>query len=193
MSKLGNLIDRREYDAKPSRLGVTFASGVRGMHRDVPVLGRVYVRLLGHTDVQQVEADTYARMRELGIQLDAITALSYEAERQARTLALAFRDPDNHDEPFGTVEDWQRVDADLLNSCAHVYGDTREELSPVPIPLDGDTTAAITAAVEKKSATLLRSYGVANLAAWLITTGGLPAISPTTKLPDGASSLANSP
>ncbi|MGE0547617.1 MAG: hypothetical protein AB7O24_04255 [Kofleriaceae bacterium] len=162
--------------------------GPRGELVDLPVLGPAWLQLIGHADTQDVEADMYRRMKARGIELDAVTALSYEAERAALTLARAAKAPEDRKSPFGTIEEWGQVDSDTLSAIWQIWGDVRERLAPLDTALPQDQRDLIASAIAKKNSILLRSFGVSALATWLVTTELPLVISPEEKLSSGDSS-----
>lgn len=137
---------------------------------EIPRLGAAWIVLAGHADVQRIESETMTEMRRLGIDLNALTALTYEAERAVRTLAVAVRDPDDATVAFGTLTEWQALDIDIINAAWQVYGDVRERLNPLEIPLTEAERAMMAAAIAKKNSMLLRNFGIAKLALYLATT-----------------------
>lgn len=164
-----------------SQLAARLATGVRGLDVDLPKLGKVHMQLLGHIDVQAVEAETHRAMTARGMQLDLINAQSYEAERAVRTLAIATRTVEDHGRAFGNLEEWLQIDSDLLVACWHAYGDVREQLDPIPATFDDDMAARIAGAVEKKNGAALRSCGAVMLSAYLLTTDAPRVTAPTAK------------
>lgn len=161
--------------------------GARGLEVELPVLGAVWIQLIGNEDATDIETMVFARMKERGIELTTLTALTFDAERAVLTLARAVRMPGDHATPFGSAEDWGQVDQDTFTACWTVYGDVRERLAPFDVPLDEATQEGILFAISKKNSMLLRSYGVAALATYLLTSESQPASSPTPTSSDGES------
>lgn len=190
-------LGRKLTNGKPAALPVSplaavLERGDRGELVDLPVLGRAFVRVLGHDEAQDVEAEVLRAMEAKQIAFSDATVLAYEAERAKCTLARAVRAPDARDLAFGTLDEWGKVDSDTLGACWHVYGDVRERLAPLDSPtLDERTRTEILAAWSKKNTTLLRSFGVSALAIFLATTECPPASSPTATSSDGGSSSAS--
>lgn len=175
MSRLG------QATGPVSQLAARMASGIRGMDVDLGRLGKVHLQLLGHVDVQAVESATHKAMIALGMQLDVFNAQSYEAERAVRTLAIAARTIEDHAKPFGTLEEWQQIDSDMLVVCWQAYGDVREQLDPIPPMLTEDWCARIAGAIEKKNEAELRSCGVVRLSHYQLTMAARPATALTEK------------
>jgi hypothetical protein len=183
MTKLGDMQTRAAATPtanQSTRLGAFVVADLRGEIVTLPVLGSVYMQLVGHDVGNTIEGQTFAEMASHGLPPMGITGLSYEGERAKRTLAEAVRDPEDHSKPFGTLEQWGKLDDDVIVACWHVYGDVRDRLDPIGLDsLTAEDVAQLDAALEKKNATALRSYGVAKLSLYLLTTAARPAISPT--------------
>lgn len=181
MSKLIDRLAQAKPNGAPgpgSALAKILAGSVRGEHVTLPVVGRAWIELAGHETVNEIEGDTYNEMRRLGFELAPSTAETFAAERAMRTLAACVRDPDDRTKPLGSVEDWCKVDSDLINACYLAYADVRDRLDPIGAPsLNEETAHLIELAIKKKQASTLRAFGVATLANYLLTTGDRPAIS----------------
>ncbi len=177
MSKLDDALRGRATPSGPAgdtALGRRFAAtSLRGELVEIPGLGPAWIELSPHETNNTVEAEVFTAMAKLGLEPVALNGLTYEAERAVRTLARCVRDADDatHATPFGTVEQWGKLDSDLIAAAWGTYGDVRLRLDPVGADLltDGDL-AGIRRALEKKSAAALRSYGVAKLSRYLLTT-----------------------
>lgn len=154
----------------------------------IPLLGRVWIELPGARAWQEIEAAIRREMTRLGVgEITVPNAAQWEAERALRVLAVAARDPDNHAIPFGSLEEWGELDNDVIIAAWHAFADVRDRLDPVALELDVEDMIAIGVAVKKKDASLLRTFGVVKLSAWLATTGGLPSSSPTPSSPNSDS------
>jgi len=152
----------------------------RGMLATLPVFGEVWIELAGHEDVSDIEAATFAHLRGKGLELETATALSYEDERSMRTLAIAVRDAKDRGRAFGTLEQWRKVDSDLVKACSWVYDDVRRTLDVLaPNVLTDEQARLIQLAIEKKNQPFLMSCGVGMLAIYLLTTESRQASSPT--------------
>src|SRR5687767_3700434 len=119
MTKLGKQLEGKTAapQAGTSLLGAALASGTvsHGMHRDIAPFGRVWVQLIGIRDAQRIEGECTEAMEKLGVKNDGIAySQCFEAEKAVRWLSLALRDPDDKSKPFGTLEEWERVDPDTL-------------------------------------------------------------------------------
>ena len=169
--------------AAVSRLKRTVLSGRRGELVTVPVIGEVWIELVGHATVNQIEAEVWEAMRALGLELNPITVPTFEAERAARTLARAVREgePDSRDVTIGTVEEWKSLDPDVINVAWQAYGDVRERLDPLGVVISDTERSELEFALKKKDARLLRSFGVVKLAHYLATTADPPSSSPSPK------------
>lgn len=163
--------------------------GARGELVTLPLLGPAWIELAGHRTANEIEAATFAEMKRLGFDLALETALTFEAERNVRTLAACVRDPDDHNKPFGTLDEWRDLDTDLVAACNQIYGDVRVRLDPLGAEsLSDDDRASIALALEKKSAMGLRYFGVAKLSLYLLAMASQPATSPTALSSSGPSS-----
>lgn len=180
MTKLGQRIDSKNQAASQpteqalSRLGAALASGAVSRGKvvdDFAGLGRVFVGLVGMRDAQQIEGECVAACARLGIPSDSTAYTNaFEAEKAMRWLALAIRDADNEASPFGTLAEWERVDPDTITMAWHRYSDLRDELQPEVIEIGPELRTTITAAIVKKNATLLRSFGTHILVSYLLST-----------------------
>lgn len=157
------------------------AAGRRGEEVTIPVLGRMWIELPGARQWQEIEAAIRREMRRLEIgdltSGDITVAAAHQAELAMRVLAVAARDPDDHAKPFGTLEEWGELDNDLISIAWHAWGDVRDRLDPVSMPLTDEDMIAIGVAVKKKDGPSLRTYGVAKLSRWLVTTADLQSTS----------------
>lgn len=175
--------------AKPeSLLARARAQAPRGEFVEMPLLGRVWVELVGEAAVDEIEGATLAAMKAEGLELLAMNMPSYDSCRTALTLAHAVRNPENKEERVGTAEEWRTLDIDLILACGLVYNDVRERLSPVALgALTKEQLDEIRLAIEKKNAMRLRSAGVVALSLYLLSTASQPPTSPTTKSSTGES------
>lgn len=144
-------------------------NGRRGETRDLPFFGLVRVELLGAVESNEVEVAVYGALAGK-LDLDVATADRFELERAWRTLAIAFRDPDDHSRPFGAIETWSKLDAKAINAGWQAYGDVAERLDPLEEQLSDGEKLVIESALKKKDAHLLRSFGVAKLSAFFAST-----------------------
>ncbi len=159
-------------------------TGARGEDVVLPELGRVYFELPGARCWQEVEAAVAAEMHRLGRgDLTLANAASYEVETALRVLAISAREPDDHSQAIGTLEQWGGLDNDVINIAWHAFGDVRERLDPISLEPSSDDMFAIAAAVKKKDARLLRTFGCVKLSAWLATTEEPQSTSPIPSSP----------
>ena len=166
--------------APPTLLAVARAQTPRGEHVTLPLLGRAWIELAGEAVVNEIEGAVFAEMKRLDLPPNTINAFTYDSDRTARTLAWAVRNPDKIEERFGGLDEWLALDIDMINACGIVYADVRERLDPIgSVTLSRDDIDAIRLGIEKKNPTLLRSYGVAKLSLYLLTTADPPASSPS--------------
>lgn len=164
------------------------ASSLRGELVELPMFGRVWVELVGGLASDEIDSAVFARMEKLKLPLHAINMPTLEGIRDRMRLAWAVRDPDDHAIRAGTLAAWDELDHDIIMSCALVYNDVRERLSPIQIGrLSADQLEDIRLGLEKKNPILLLHAGVAALTSWLLTTAAPPASSPTTPSSTGPS------
>lgn len=188
MTKLGKQLDSaasQPGEQQLSKLGAALASGAvaRGrMVDDFAGLGRVFVDLIGMRDAQRIEGECVSACERLGISQESLAhTTAFEAEKAIRWLALAIRDPDDLAKPFGTVEEWERVDPDTITRAWHHYSDVREELQPEVVAMTRELRDLVASAVVKKNATLLRSFGTHVLVSFLLSTDEQQPTSPDSK------------
>lgn len=162
-----------------THLARVVALGRRGEEVVLPVIGAVFMELPGARVWQSIEAEVRAELRRLEADpSDISSAAQYEAELAMRVLSVAAREPSDHAVAIGSIEEWGQVDNDVLNAAWQAFGDVRERLDPVGSTPTDDDLVAISAAVKKKDAMLLRTFGVVKLSHWLATTAELPSTSP---------------
>ena len=172
--------DEAKVKASATKLSAARGNAARGEDVTLPIFGSVYAEIIGHTKSNKVEADTLEAMTKARIPLTGGFAWSVDLERKARTLAFAIRDPDDHSKPFGDVDEWLDLDDDIIMACSLVYDDVRNRLDPLGAPtLTKERAAEIMDAFQKKSRTLLLSFGIAELSAWLLSGDVQLLISPT--------------
>lgn len=182
----------------PTTLGRILSTGQRGEEVTLPVLGRVWIELPGSREWQEIEAAARRELRRLEVDPESIQgAPSYEAELALRVLSVAVRDPasDKRATAFGTLEEWGKLDNDIVNVAWHAFGDVRQRLDPIAVLLDETDSAGIAVAVKKKDGPSLRAFGTVKLAAWLCATGALQSSSPSPSSPstDSPSDSSGSP
>lgn len=193
MSQLSNKLAAAKPAAAKSQTGLAKwrSTNQRGAHAALPLLGRVWVELCGDAEVTRIESDVFKEMEALNLANTTLNALTYDACRTRLTLAWSVRDADDHEERFGTPEEWGEVDIDLLSSCGIVYSTVREQLDPIGMPtLTAEDCDQIRAALEKKSPKVLRSFGIAKLSLYLLSTDAPPLSSQTATSSSGESSPA---
>lgn len=153
-------------------------AGRRSETVDLPELGRIRFELPGALAFIEIESEVLAALRARGLDLSIGTAGTAELDKAIRTLAVACRDPETG-APFGTLAEWGDLPVDVVNVAWQAYGDVRERLDPMSLPLSEEERIEIDLAVKKKDARLLRTYGVVRLSAWLATTADPPSTSPS--------------
>jgi hypothetical protein len=177
--------------AARSPAAVVLERGPRGELLDVPGLGPVWFRLLGIAFWEDLELGVARMLKGEGLGLAEITAETIELYKTRRIVAAAARDPADHDQPFGTLEEWGDLDGDLVHAAMAAFGDLRERLTPLDVVLTEDQRTFILAAVKKKDRALLRSFAHGTLVSWLLTTELPLETSPTTRSNDGDVSPAS--
>lgn len=168
-----------EPSGRPTRLAAFLATGSRGENVTIPGLGPAWIELAGHETTNRIESETFEAMARLSLEPTPLNGLTYDAERARRTLAAVVREQENHEVPFGTVDEWGKLDSDMIAAAWGVYADVRYRLDPVGSELTKEDDEGIRAFLEKKNAMGLRSYGVAKLAHFMLTSGSPREISPT--------------
>jgi hypothetical protein len=189
MTRLGDIRDAIAAPSTASGISVprpltrALAGGRRGELVELPHLGKAWVELPGALAWEEAQAAARAEMTAAGLDLSMTTAELFEMKLARHTLARAVRHPDQHAEPFGTLAEWGEIDPDVINACWHAYGDVRERLDPVAVAVTPEETAAIDSAIRKKNGLLLRSFGIAKLSAFLLSTEDQPPTSPPPSSP----------
>lgn len=193
MTKLGKIQASGGTTTAPSasRLSKFHALGSRGEETTIPMLGRVYVQLIAHERVNEIESQTFQEMERLKLELNGLNAITFDTEKAVRTLAAGVFDADDpaHATPFGTVEEWSGLDADLILAAWTVYNDCRYRLDPMGDGVNTDEDmAGIRFAISKKNVMALRLFGLAKLSRYLLTTEAPQEASQTPPLSAGESS-----
>lgn len=171
-----------------SRIAAARAQAPRGELVTMPLVGRVWVELVGEAAMDEIDGQTAAILKAEGLELIPLNGRAIERCRNALMLAWAVRDADNHEQKFDTEEAWRSLDADVITACALIYEDVRYRLSPVALgALTKEQLEEIRLAIEKKNATQLASAGVVALSLYLLSTADQPANLPTTKSSTGES------
>lgn len=156
----------------------------RGELVNLPVFGAVYMAIVPHDRLNEIESAVLQEMARLKIPaLPPFTDTTYELERKARILAAAVRRADDatHTTPLLSQEKWlKKVDDDLIAACFERYRDVRNRLDPIGIgTLSDEDMALISDAFKKKDGTTLLSYGAIKLVLWLLTMDAQQPSSPT--------------
>jgi hypothetical protein len=156
--------------APKTRLG-SRSEPARGELQDLPTVGSAYIQLVGHVVSNQIEAAVFKSMAEVGLEPTLNHAFSYDMNRQARILAHAAREPDDHSKHLGSVEEWLDLDDDVIFACSLRYKDVRNRLDPLgsEAKITEEDHILLRDAFEKKNASLLRSFGIATLTSWLLS------------------------
>lgn len=195
MSALGAAMAAAELPGAPATpattaLGAVLAGAATRVLRDVevPGYGKAKLRLLDHTEAQEVNCELAAWLGQLetdrGIAAGALAVaggMPIEAERARRTLARAARDPSDVARPFGTAAEWGQLPQLVIGAVWDSYKDLLEALDPFRADqqLDEQILAELADAFKKKDPAVLSTYGARTLAIWLLTTADPPAPSST--------------
>ena len=184
-TKLGAAQQMKPATELVSKLGMKISGGRRGEDVELPGdLGHARMSILGAREQQEVQAAAMARLNALGM---AWSDASHNLILEIALGTLARSVTDAEGKPFGTLEEWGRVDSDRIVACWQLYGDIRERLDPLAGELDADEMALIAAAVKKKDGPSLRSFGVVKLSLWLRSMADLLSTSPPPSSSSGAS------
>lgn len=139
---------------------------------ELPVVGRVYMKLLGHAAMSEVEAGLFQEIDRLKMPINAMTIPSIDLERKTRILAKSARDPDDHSMPLGTLEHWSDlVDDDVIHSSFLCYDDIRQRLDPLgsSFALTQEKTDELVAYWKKKDIMALMACGTRVLSHFLLS------------------------
>lgn len=170
-------------EPKPTKIASLAILSGRGELVEIPLLGPAWIQLLPHRERTEVDTEIFLEMEALKIRPGTTDfQLAFSAVQAVRTLARVVRDPDDptHKTSFGTLEQWQELDEDVIAAAWTTYADTRQRLNPLDnLAITDAELVGITFALQKKSAQLLRCFGVAKLSLYLLTTGSQPASSTT--------------
>jgi hypothetical protein len=148
----------------------------------VPVFpyGEVWMQVLGSSTMEDIEAATFHAMAAKNLPPIDLHVGTYNLHRFRRILAAAVRNPKNHDEPFGTLEEWGEEPDEVLALAVASYKDVKQRLDPVnDAQLSQDDASALLEAFKKKDFQQLRSFGSVTLATWLLSGAVQLSSSPT--------------
>lgn len=152
----------------------------RGEPVQLAPYGEVWMQVLGNAAKEEIEAATFRQMEAHGLPPTMLHVGTYNLHRFRRTLAMAVRDPKDHDEPFGTLEEWGDEIDDVLVAGIMLYKDVQARLDPATTPeLTEEQADAILELFKKKDFEQLRSFGSGLLASWLLSGAVQLSSSPT--------------
>lgn len=145
----------------------------------VPVTNdRAWLRIIGSFQEIEVAAEVEQHMAERKLDRTPFTGEQWEKAYLAFTLARAVREGEAiTSPPYGSPEDWGQLDIQDLYKVMRQYADMRANIDPELEELTEEEVEQIWEAAEKKSGTFLRSCGVKNLAAFILTLESRPASS----------------
>ena len=193
-TRLGKIQNGRPDPVSVGRL-TQAAITARVLHEfTIPRLNvHAIMTLCPHSRKQQIEADVYSKMSAHKLPYERATESLYEAERATRTLAEVVLDPESvkrgNPQPFGTLEEWDALDEQVIEDCWRVYLDVRAANDPISVPLTREEYEFIELMIQKKNDQGLRYFGARRLSAYLLTMAVQPASSPkpTSTPTDGSS------
>ncbi len=133
------------------------------------------LRLLSRSEMSEVKVATLYALNQMGIDKSTpidVYAQELNAERDARIVSLAVRDPRDVTKPLASIEDWRQLDDDQIIAMFVQYNDLANRLDPLgeTMELSVEEIAAMTSAAKKKLADILLSYGSRKLALFAIST-----------------------
>jgi hypothetical protein len=161
----------------------TLASGRRGELVPLPFLGPAWIELPGAVAWEGIQIAARRELAEAGLEVEIGTADILELKLARHVLACAVRDPNDRTAPFGTLDEWGQLDADIINAAWQAFGDVRERLDPIAVGLTDDERTTIELGLKKKDGALLRSFGVAKLSSYLLSTAAPQSTSSTPSSP----------
>ena len=142
--------------------------------------GEVWMQVLGSSVMESIEAATFGAMRALELPPVDLHVGTYNLHRFRRILAAAVRCADNHDEPFGSLEEWGEESDEVLAIGVANYKDVKQRLDPTnSVTLTEDEAAELVDAFKKKDSQQLRSFGSVTLVSWLLSGAVQLSSSPT--------------
>lgn len=144
-----------------------------------------WMTLVGRADTSRIRAEANAHFAAAGYSAEQLAAKTsdlfhdWNAEIAVRTLALAVRDPAEHDKALDSLEAWrENIDDEQIASLWRAHQELVEREDPI-----GSDTAALTdhelvqleSAAKKKDFDLLMSFGLRKLAIFATTSVAAPA------------------
>lgn len=152
----------------------------RGEPVALPLYGEAWMQPLGSAAMEEVEAETFAAMAKRGLPPVDLHVGTYNLHRFRRILARAVRDAKDHDQPFGSLDEWGEESDVVLTICILLYKDVQGRVDPVTDPqLTDEHAAAIIDAFKKKDFQELKSFGGVILASFLLSGAVQLSSSPT--------------
>lgn len=166
--------------AEPSPMAKARKHIARGELVNLAPYGEVWMQVLGSEAMEDIEAATFRALAAKDLPPVDLHVGTYNIHRFRRILALAVRNPTNHDEPFGSLEEWGEEPDETLTIGIVLYKDVKQRLDPATnTQLTDDEAAAVFDAFKKKDSQLLRSFGFATLLSWLLSGAVQLSSSPT--------------
>ncbi len=154
----------------------------------IPLIGLpALMTLVGSERELDIEGEVAKVMGARGLEAGLLNQTAWEIERARRVLADAVLDADEKT-PLGDLAAWGQMPKEVVIELWRWYIALSEEFDPSLAELTSAERAELEAAIEKKSAPLLRSFGVSRLATYLLTTAAERASSPTPRSTPGDSS-----
>ena len=143
------------------------------------------MRLLSRSERSEVHASARAFMlaslqtSDPNALLTPMSIAEWNAEVAIRTLAVAVRAPEDKLEALDSADTWRdALDDDQVAALYDQYKDLADRLDPIgddAAPLSEPELAQLDAAVKKKDAAILMSFGSRRLASYMLTLAAPPA------------------
>lgn len=131
----------------------------------------VTLRILSGGEVQECHAAAHARFRELKLPVDQFFLSTFEEELSVQILYRCVRSAADPSRPFAESDNDIRYNTtvDERNEMIDTYDGLRTAKAPTPAEIGPEMCAAIDAAIKKKDAARLSSFGCSSLVSFLLT------------------------
>jgi hypothetical protein len=165
---------------KPGKFDLAFSGARVFVPVTIPGLNLAAdMTVVGHDQLVVIDGESYTSVRAAGVgEPSTYTAMTYEADRAARTLARACFDPEARAKgdlvPIGTVDQWRGLPEEWVSPLWQQYEALRAQIDPVAEPLSIDDRNTMRVAIKKKDRALLLRFAPWKLAALLLTTDDPP-------------------
>jgi hypothetical protein len=204
-TRLGNLINSKPL--QPPTGGATkmqaALSGSRVLEAVLlPGLDtQAMMTLVGSERFLDIEGEVVLAMETRKLAPGTWNEGKFELERAKRVLAEAVREHDplakaegRVPPPFGSLAEWGQLAPSIINAIWGQYAELVERFDPLAdlTTLEPIEAMELRAAIEKKNLSVLRSFGLQKLCAYLLTSGDQHASSQTPKFGAGPEPLDSS-